>query len=81
MGGCAFGKEGTLLTALGPYWSTFHVLHNPMPACGDNFSWRVTTGDLNADGVLDVLTASPTSDASGTQNSGQVRILLGASDG
>lgn len=72
---CASAKEGTLFVALGPFYSTFLVLRNPMPACGDNFSWRITVADVDGDDVDDVLMSSITADDGGVSNSGRVFIF------
>jgi len=74
---CASAKEGTLFTALGPFYSSFHVLPNPSSSCGDNFSWRITVGDVDGDAIEDVLMSSPTADEGGSLNSGLVYLFTG----
>lgn len=74
---CSFSKEGTVFLALGPYFSTFHVLRNPLPACGDDFGWRSSLRDVDGDGKLDLVAPSDTADAGSIQNSGRVWIMTG----
>jgi hypothetical protein len=75
--GCGFGNEGTLFAALGPYYSTFDVIPNPLAACGDSFSRPIVLGDVDGDGSNDLVTASQTADVAEIENAGRVFIFPG----
>ena len=74
--GCAGGPaEGTCYIALGPYYSTFHVLRNPDPQCLDAFSWAGIVRDLDGDNQLELLMSAYGDDFGIFQNAGAVIIL------
>lgn len=50
-------------------------------AGGDNFGQQVAVGDVNGDGHLDVIAASPAENHSHLTNAGKVTILPGGPDG
>jgi len=74
---CGFGKEGTLFAVLGPYFSTFDVIPNPLAACWDSFSRPIVLADVDGDGNAELITASQTADAGGLENTGRVFVYPG----
>ena len=78
---CSVAKEGTVFLTLAPHFSTFLILGNPLPACGDEFSWHAALIDVDDDGVVDLVAPSETADSAGVQNSGLVWIIMGGSGG
>ncbi len=63
------GKDGKLLL----------TLDDPQPAAGEAFGWRVaSTGDLNKDGVPDLMVGAPYKDMGGTLSQGAVLVFNGA---
>ncbi len=65
------GKDGTLL----------YTLDDPQPVAGEVFGWRVAAGgDLNKDGVLDLLIGAPYKDI-GTNPAQGVALVFNGADG
>ncbi|MGE0683534.1 MAG: integrin alpha [Candidatus Binatia bacterium] len=63
------GKDGKLL----------RTLEDPQPAAGEVFGWRVTSaGDLNKDGVPDILVGAPYKDVGSNPSQGQAFVFNGA---
>jgi hypothetical protein len=76
--GCApLSAEGRLYISLAPYFSTFHLLKDVNPHCGDQFGWRSIAADLDRDGRNEVIVGAITSDFGNIQNSGNVVIFRG----
>jgi hypothetical protein len=63
------GKDGKLLL----------TLDDPQPAAGEVFGWRITSaGDLNKDGVPDILVGAPYKDVGANPSQGQAFVFNGA---
>lgn len=63
------GKEGTFL----------FTLDDPQPVGGEVFGWRVTSvGDLNKDGIPDILVGAPYKDVNSKQAQGAAFVFNGA---
>jgi hypothetical protein len=63
------GKDGTLLL----------TLDDPQPVAGEAFGWRVTSaGDLNKDGVPEILVGVPYKDVGANRAQGQAFVFNGA---
>lgn len=63
------GRDGKLLRAL----------DDPQPLAGEVFGWRVmTAGDVNKDGVPDVLVGAPYKDVGAIHSQGQAFVFSGA---
>lgn len=63
------GKDGKVLL----------TLDDPQPASGSVFGWRtVSAGDLNKDGVPDLLVSAPYKDIDGSPSQGIVYVMSGA---
>lgn len=66
---------GTFFIALGPYFNTHHVLFEPGYLSGaSDFSWSAGLGDLDGDGVLDIVIGSDTTEVGGVHDAGKVTI-------
>jgi hypothetical protein len=66
---------GALYIDLAPYHTTLYRLASPFAACGDEFSWRLITADLDGDGRMEILAGSKTADIGGLSNAGRVVIV------
>jgi hypothetical protein len=63
------GRDGKLL----------YILDDPQPAAGEVFGWRVTSGgDLNKDGVPDILVGAPYKDVGSVLSQGAAFVFNGA---
>lgn len=63
------GRTGKLL----------YTFTDPFPRAGEGFGWRViSAGDLNEDGVPDILIGAPYKTGEGTRSEGQVFVFNGA---
>ena len=63
--GCSGTPGGQIYVSLGPYYSTFHVLHDSVQACSAEFGWNATYHDMVGNGVSDVLSGAPTAAGGG----------------
>lgn len=73
--GCPVTAGGTIYFALAPHFSTYSRLASPFSACGDAFSWRLVTADIDGNGRPEVLAGSPTTDTGGLSNAGRVVVV------
>lgn len=74
--GCPAAAEGTVYVSLGPYYATYRAINEPPPAaCGDSFSWAVTTFDVDDDGRQEILAASHTAEVGSVFNGGKLNVL------
>jgi hypothetical protein len=74
--GCSpLSPGGSIYTSLAPYFSTFLRFISPTTSCGDEFSWRLISVDLDGDGRKEIPAGSRTADIGGLSNAGRVVIV------
>jgi hypothetical protein len=75
--GCLGGNSGTVYAALGPHYSTFALIRDVIPMCGDGFGDYFMIGNADGDEPLELIVGSATADDGGLQNSGHVTLFQG----
>jgi hypothetical protein len=68
---------GQAVVILGPELTTVVSLPDPSPAAGAHFGRAVATGDVNGDGIRDVIVGAPFAEVEGQAAAGQVVVFLG----
>lgn len=71
------GRAGQVLVFLGPDLSSVISLEDPEPEANAHFGWAVTAGDVNGDGVDDVVVGAYGSQVAGEDVAGEVFVFLG----
>jgi len=72
---CEFGAEGMIFIALGPEYVQFEVVTSLTSECEDAFSWGLACGDVDGDGIEEIVAGAPTSNPSGVSNAGSVFVV------
>lgn len=75
--GCFPAAEGTVLAALGPYYSTIYRIQDKMQACFDQFGRSISRADLDGDFQVDLVVGADAADTAGLLSSGHVTLLHG----
>ncbi|HEX3764139.1 MAG TPA: M12 family metallopeptidase [Kofleriaceae bacterium] len=57
------------------------VWTEPVPAAGNQFGFRLRSGDFNGDNVVDLAVGAPSEDVGGASNAGVVQVYLGSTSG
>jgi hypothetical protein len=61
--------------ALGPFWSSVHLLQDPFQTSFSEFGWGMRVVDLDGDGRKELLVGSNTADPNGVAQAGRVVIF------
>jgi len=71
--------QGRVFAFSGRTGELLYALTDPFPRAGEGFGWRVASGgDLNEDGVPDILIGAPYKSGEGTRSEGAVFVFNGA---
>jgi hypothetical protein len=71
--------QGRVFAFSGRTGKLLYALTDPFPRAGEGFGWRVASGgDLNEDGVPDILIGAPYKTGEGTRSEGAVFVFNGA---
>ncbi|HEV8712957.1 MAG TPA: FG-GAP-like repeat-containing protein [Candidatus Binatia bacterium] len=71
--------QGRVFAFSGRTGELLYALTDPFPRAGEGFGWRVASGgDLNGDGVPDILIGAPYKSGEGTRSEGAAFVFNGA---
>ncbi len=68
---------GKIAVYWGPTYATHAILTSPAPEYGDVFGRFLAVGDVNADGIADLVAGSGGDDVTGVLNQGSVQVFVG----
>ncbi len=74
-----FPGSGKIVVFWGPSFASFDIITSPDPGLNDALGNHLTTGDLNGDGLADIVAGSGLDDVDGVINQGSVHLFASPS--